>query len=191
VLPLISSNSIGWRALRVACVILSGIIAAMVLSRVLRPHCTASEVSAWVCGPPLGYAVSTGALSHLRRGQWLRTVMMALAVGIGSLAACGITITNLTDNLDVGKQLHTMAEMRQIAKEIEHGRSVEERRDGWGTPYLIRRDVAGYTIVSFGDCGNPDVPVGSEYSAGPTTGFKADIVFANGQFIRYPRGRLE
>ena len=164
------------------------IIVTMVLRRVSRPHCSESEVAAWVCGPPLGYALSTGIITQLRR-DWLRTTMMAMVVGMASFAACGITITNLTGTIDIGKQRSTMAQMRQIAKEIEEGRSVEGRRDKWGTPYLIRRDGPNYTIVSFGNCGTPDVPSGSEYPVGPTSGSKADIVFADGRFIRYPRGR--
>jgi len=114
--------------------------------------------------------------------------MTALVVGMVSLTGCGIAVPNLLGTIDVGMQRYTMAQMRQIAKEIEEGRSVEGRSDGWGTPYLIRRDGAGYTVVSFGNCGDPDVPNGSEYPVGPTTGFDADIVLANGQFIRYPQG---
>jgi len=171
-------------------ILLTGILATFVFLRVSGSHCSESLVLGSIWGPPLGFALATATLTHLRRGQWARTTAIALAVGIGAFLVCLITFTNLLGTIDVGKQRYTMSHMREIAQAIQEGRSVEAQVDGWGTPYLIRRDGANYTIVSFGNCGIPDLPRGSEYSIGPTNGFEADIVLINGQFTRYPLGSI-
>jgi hypothetical protein len=69
------------------------------------------------------------------------------------------------------------------------------RLDGWGHPYLVWSDSKTYLVV----CGGADGVLDVDYRApqdpvaglakdpSVTAGPDADIVFANGQFVRWPR----
>jgi hypothetical protein len=67
--------------------------------------------------------------------------------------------------------------------------------DGWKGAY--RYQVWGedsedgptdYAIVSAGMGGEFEFPDARQYESGSTQNFRADIVFSNGQFLRYPQG---
>jgi tetratricopeptide (TPR) repeat protein len=56
-------------------------------------------------------------------------------------------------------------------------------KDGWGNKYVVASDAEGYQLRSLGKDGQPDSGAG-----GPTSSFKADIIFSNGQFSQWPEG---
>lgn len=109
-----------------------------------------------------------------------------------------------------GRQKRTMADMRQCAVALEmYGQAygiypetddpAELRsllleftqmpeNDGWGQPWRVQVTSFSYTIVSYGKCGEPDDPSLTSYETGTTTGFQSDIVYANGEFVRWPEG---
>ena len=162
-----------------------------VLAAILGHHCTESQDQALTFGAPIGFGLAAAILAHARQGRGQQTAAIGLIVVAGSTFACSIAVANLFGAIDRGKQKYTMADMRRIATGIEDGHAVEGRVDGCGTPYLIQRSGSSYTIVSFGDCGVPDVPLGTKYPSGTTASFKDDIVFADGHFIRYPLGTMQ
>jgi hypothetical protein len=178
----------GWRVLRFVTIVASGVVAMRVLTEILGRHCTGSLYPSLSPGTPVGFSLAAAALSYARHGRWPRTAAIALIVLLGSFVGCSITASNLFGAIDRGKQKYTMARMQEIARAIEAGRSAEHPADGWGTPFLIERSGTSYTIVSFGDCGEPDIPRGAKYSGGTTIRFSDDIVFSDGRFIRYPQG---
>ena len=184
----ISSDAIGWRVLRFVTIVVSGVVAMRVLTEILGRHCTSSLYPSLSLGAPVGFGLAASALSYARHRHWPRTAAIALIVLVGSFIGCSITASNLFGAIDRGEQKYTMAGIQEIARAIEAGRPVERPVDGWGTPLLIERNGTSYTIVSFGDCGEPDIPRGAKYSEGTTVRFSDDIVFADGQFIRYPQG---
>ncbi len=109
-----------------------------------------------------------------------------------------------------GRQKWTMAAMRDISEGIELYRSqqggyptannAEELRrelsglqaiplrDAWGEPWQVSATGSGYTIVSYGKCGEADLPGGGAYAPGCTASFDADIVLVNGHFVCWPEG---
>ena len=109
-----------------------------------------------------------------------------------------------------GRQKRTMADMRQCATALEmYGQAygvypetddpVELRallleftrmpeHDGWLQPWRVQVTNYSYTIVSYGKCGEPDYPSLTDYQNETTTGFQSDIVYANGEFVRWPEG---
>lgn len=68
------------------------------------------------------------------------------------------------------------------------------RVDPWGHPYLIWSDTTSYLIVCTAADGEPDVPYkepgaltgGIEDEVVPTFTAEADIVYADGRFVRFP-----
>ena len=58
-------------------------------------------------------------------------------------------------------------------------------KDGWNLAFMYNVNANGstYAITSYGKDGTA-----GPTSAGPTTSFNADIIFANGQFTRFPDG---
>jgi len=56
--------------------------------------------------------------------------------------------------------------------------------DGWRGKIDLHSEPQGYTIISYGRCGDPDPLPRAE---GTTVGFEADIVFRNGEFVQLPR----
>lgn len=184
----VESDSIVWASLRAIGILFGGLLATAVLGRCLDAHCSESLVLASIVGPPFGFGLASGVLSHLRRRQWSRTVVVTLIVGFVSFVVCGIYMPTIFGTVNRGKQKWTLADMRRIGHEIEDGRAVDHEVDGWGTPYEIRHRGASYTIISYGDCGVPDVSAGTNRLGGTTTNFSDDLVYSDGQFVRYPVG---
>ncbi len=109
-----------------------------------------------------------------------------------------------------GRQKRTMADMRQCAVALEmygqtHGTYPETEdpdelrsllleftsmpeHDGWDRPWRVRVSSHSYTLVSHGKCGEPDDPSLDHYENETTTSFQSDIVYANGEFVRWPEG---
>lgn len=184
----VSSDAIGWRLLRLASVVVTGFVGIQVMAEILGRHCTQSLDVAVTIGAPTGIGLSAATLSHARHRRWQRTMAVGLMVIAGSFVACSVADDNLLGAIDRGKQKYTMNDMRAIGRAIEAGHPVQGRVDAWGTKYLVQQVGSSYTIVSFGDCGEPDVSPGTKYASGATNLFKDDIVFADGHFVRYPAG---
>lgn len=184
----VHGDSIPWAALRLTSILIGGMLATAAVGRCLDPHCSESLIWGSIVGPPLGFGLASGVLSHLRRRHWPRTVAMTLSVAFVSCVFCATTVPTLFGTVDRGKQKWTIADMRRIGHEIEAGRPIDRAVDGWGTSYEIQRQGKSYTIVSYGDCGAPDVPAGTDRLAGATTQFSDDLVYSDGHFVRYPMG---
>jgi general secretion pathway protein G len=139
--------------------------------------------------------------------------LIAVAI-LGILAA--IAIPNLLTAMQRAKQKRTMADVRSVATAVEayavdakqypSASSVEALqpllapkyirtlpvKDGWGHPFRYTCTPEGrcdtYVLSSAGKDGVFEVGEGEPYEPGPTTNFDNDIVFSNGQFVRYPEG---
>ena len=141
------------------------------------------------------------------RGFTLIELLIVVAV-IGVLAA--IAIPNLVNAIQRSRQSKTMADMRMIGEGaeayqndhsfyplIDNGTAVDlaphlqiyiqkfNDLDGWSLPIRYDSDGTHYTMVSTGADGVDTLP----WSAGPTSTFEADIVFADGNFFQWPEGR--
>jgi general secretion pathway protein G len=144
-------------------------------------------------------------------------IVVAVVVGffvmimvVGMLAA--IAIPNLLNAIQRGKQKRTMADMRTIATAIEaHGTdhnafptatSVDElipalvptyaqslpTKDAWEHPFDVSTTGLTYTLRSAGKDERYEVDDPALYTRGATTSFADDLVFSNGEFVRYPEG---
>jgi len=135
---------------------------------------------------------------------------MMLVAMIGIIAA--IAIPNLLNAIQRGKQKRTMSDVRAIATAVEsratdfnaypEATSVDElipvlvptyapslpMKDGWEQPFDVRTTGLTYTIRSSGKDKLFEVDDPNLYERGVTTSFAADIVFMNGEFVRYPEG---
>lgn len=140
--------------------------------------------------------------------------LFVILVIIGILAA--IAIPNLLLAMDRSKQKRTMVEMRTIGTALE-GYAADRKVypqpevleqslvptyarelplvDGWGRPMRYEcRSVMNdgrcdlYSIGSSGKDGVFEFESLSEYEPGATTSFNNDIIFADGNFVRYPGG---
>jgi hypothetical protein len=60
--------------------------------------------------------------------------------------------------------------------------------DPWGQAYVFRSSADHYALVSYGDCGDPDVDSLDAYHDGPSATKEADIVLRDGVFTTYPSG---
>lgn len=176
-----------------------------------------SDVSAWTPEEAAVWnragvtSMSGGVIAAVLGGVFL--VMIPI---VGIIAA--IAIPNFLNAVDRGKQKRTIADLRGIATAIEAFAvdqdaypalgaefvPVEALRealvptyitaipasDGWAYPMYVRITEAGYTLVSSGKDGVPDVEgfAYGEGDYGTTDTFNADIVVVNGEFVRYPGG---
>jgi type II secretory pathway pseudopilin PulG len=140
-------------------------------------------------------------------------VVLLLVVAV----VAAITVPNLTNAIQRGRQKRTMSELRSLGTAVEsyqvdHGYlpqifgdalSVEvlrphfvptycrelTPRDAWGRPYVwSTMDGVSYTLASRGKDGRPETRLPP---AGATTNFNRDIYFSNGQFSIYPEGTME
>ena len=62
--------------------------------------------------------------------------------------------------------------------------------DGWGG-IGFEPKAQNYAVVCLGTDGLPEVKDPWSYPHGPTTDYANDIVYSDGQFIRYPEGRSQ
>lgn len=97
------------------------------------------------------------------------------------LDAIGKAMVNYA--IDVG-DYPTISDIKEL-KKLLHPTYIRTMsvNDGWGNEYIVKSDAAGYELRSLGKDGQPD-----SGSAGATSSFRADIVFANGQFAQWPEG---
>jgi general secretion pathway protein G len=140
------------------------------------------------------------------RGFTLIEVLVVVAI-IGLVA--GISIPNLLSALDRARQKRSMADIRAVseaiemyqtdhmfypryadvtAENLEHSLAIYVKRynsfDGWNHAFLYSSDGERYTLRSLGSDGQND----SSPVLGPTTTFKADIIFSQGVFVQWPEG---
>lgn len=128
---------------------------------------------------------------------------------------------NLTLAVKSARARHAMADLRSISTAAEQfsvdhnsypvAASIDElarilepqyvkklpHADDWGNPYryFVRRiqkdEPQNYVVVCLGSDGIPEVKDPWSYPQGPTTDYANDIVYSDGQFIRYPEGRSQ
>ncbi|MHB0972133.1 MAG: zinc-ribbon domain-containing protein [Thermoanaerobaculia bacterium] len=132
----------------------------------------------------------------------------AVVAFIGILAA--IAIPNLLTAMQRAKQKRTMADMRSIALEIDRFATDNNQlpqaddiqglkttvatyanivtSDGWASEMRYGTDGTNYWLISAGKDAMYETDDPRMYGEGATTNFDCDIVFVNGQFVRYPEG---
>ena len=143
-------------------------------------------------------------------GFTLIELLIVVAI-IGIIAA--IAIPNLLNAIDRGKQKRSMADLRSVGTACEEYQIDENfyprnfttltnvsgmsqylepiyirrapREDGWGWNLLYGSDAGGtgYTLRSTGKDGLTQAVFGE------TTDFDCDIIFQNGSFTAFPKGR--
>jgi type II secretory pathway pseudopilin PulG len=160
-------------------------------------------------GAPARVALPGGRTSNL-------PLVLGIAIGIfvvigiaGILAA--IAIPNLLTAMQRAKQKRTMADIRSLATSLESyavdnndkypvAARVEDlspvlepkyatrlpRRDAWEHELRYVTWTGGYAISSGGSDGVFEHTSPDEYTKGTTQDFDCDLVYANGEFIRYP-----
>ena len=123
-----------------------------------------------------------------------RSLYRAGILGFLLCVALSIQLPSLSGAVGRSKQVKTMAAMRGLGAEFDTQLSALPslqrfgQADAWGNPILIATQPGRYVLVSFGECGVPDGPDPWHYAPGPTGFFNSDIVYSNGQFLRYPEG---
>jgi type II secretion system protein G len=141
-----------------------------------------------------------------QKGFTLIELLIVVAI-IGIIAA--IAIPNLLNAIDRGKQKRTMADMRSIGTAVE-SYAVDNNfyprnqstipttlispiyikttpaTDGWNNAWVFASNANGsqYTITSY----TKDAITDGTTTGGQTNDFNCDIVFANGQFFKWPQG---
>jgi type II secretory pathway pseudopilin PulG len=139
------------------------------------------------------------------------------AGSVGILSA--IAVPNLLNAVQRGKQKRTMSDMRSVGVAVEsfivdNGKApgpttgyvpVEQMKaklqptyikllptqDAWGDPLLYWSNEQEYIVRSDGKDGRQDEEYGEKIEPGATNKFTNDIIYSNGQFIRWPEGTQE
>ena len=120
----------------------------------------------------------------------LRVALLGVALSL----VLSIQLSNVFGAIGRSKQVKTMAALRALGVPFDkHLATLPTSRrfgpaDAWGNPIVIATQPGRYVIVSFGECGIPDRPDPWRYPAGPTSSYDDDVVYSNGQFLRYPEG---
>ncbi len=141
-------------------------------------------------------------------GSTLAVVALVLVVGMGVMGIlAAIAIPNLLTAMQRAKQKRTMADMRQIAAQIEKYREANRKLpegstsaelpsaihsnilvDGWGHNLRYATDGQNYWLVSAGKDGVFETEKPEEYAQSTTTTFNSDIVIENSEWLRVPEG---
>ncbi len=123
-----------------------------------------------------------------------RALLRAALLGVTLSLVLSIQLSHLFGAIGRSKQVKTMSALRALGASLDKQLAAlptSQRfgpSDAWGNPILIATQPGRYVIVSFGECGIPDSPDPWRYAPGPTSFFDADVVYSNGQFVRYPEG---
>ena len=165
-----------------------------ILALVTRPcrHLTLQWLLFWS-------AVGTAVTFYLAYQLFLprpvgHSLFRAGVLGAALCVVLSIQLPNLFGAIGRSKQVKTMAALRTLGAELDTRLpalpSLQRfgQPDAWGNPILIATQPGRYVLVSFGECGVPDGPDPWHYVPGPTAHFNSDIVYSNGQFLRYPEG---
>jgi len=184
--------------------------------RVVLEGCSLVDKWAWVAIPVLiAFATFLFRWLHSFVGGdtdllGSRTTFLVSLMVLFSLSAWFI-LPNMTGAIDRGRQKRTMADMRTVGMALadyrdSHGvypqmndpRELQQEltgylralptHDGWHNPFVFHMSSTSYTLVSWGKCGQPDIPSSLECPPGTTADFRADIVYSDGKFARWPQG---
>jgi hypothetical protein len=113
--------------------------------------------------------------------------MLAVVLTGGvALFATAVIVPNSFGAPERARRARAMADLRDIGRQLDAGATPELRDDPWGAKYVVRQTSGGYSIISFGECSEPDVPPGQSYPEGPTRSPECDLVYSDGRFTRYP-----
>jgi type II secretion system protein G len=149
-------------------------------------------------------------MKSARSGFTLVELLIVVAI-IGIIAA--ISIPNLLNAIQRGKQKRTMGDMRTCATAdqayaVDNGQLVVApvgafsslrtffettyvnklpTKDGWSTDFSYVAVTNEFTITSYGKDRNAGGG-GAIAANGGTTNFKNDIVFSTGTFVQFPDG---
>jgi len=130
-----------------------------------------------------------GALTHVRAHRWVATLASA---SLAALATFMLSFAIIPGGRGVPQRARAavaMSQMRAIAGQLHAGRPTG-LIDPWCHPYEIAASPSGYTVISYGQDGVRDVPLGEPYPNGPATSYTNDLVFTAGRFTRYPEGLI-
>ncbi|MFC2172633.1 type II secretion system protein GspG [Acidobacteriota bacterium] len=143
-----------------------------------------------------------------KRGFSILELLIVITI-IGVIAA--IAIPNLLKAMNRGKQKRTMSDIRTIGVSVESysvdndlpPQSVSQiilaniqghleptfikilpAQDAWKAQFVYRAKNKEYSLRSFGKDGVSEGEVGP----GETRNYNCDIIFSDGQFVRYPVG---
>ena len=164
------------------------------LGHVIQPcrHLALRSLLFWsALGTAVTYYLSYQLLARRAIGH---SLLRAGLLGAGLSLILSIALSNLFSAIGRSKQVKTMAALRVLGAQLDPLLSslpAGQRfgpPDAWGNPILIATQPGRYVLVSFGECGIPDVSDPWHYLPGPTAFYNADAVYSNGQFLRYPDG---
>ena len=164
------------------------IIATVSLVLVGRPCRLSAVYTALIWGPPAGPAIAAALLELRGRRRWLPALGAFLVVGIASLLVTLVIIPNTFGAIDRSRQKRAIADIRSIGQQLASGERIPPIDDPWGHPYIAQQSSDHYSVISWGECSEPDFPDGTPYPNGPTESPDCDIVFSDGTFVRYPLG---
>jgi hypothetical protein len=170
------------------------------LAFALARPCRISDIVALLTGslaawPALGYLLYLrfGCSRTLPASLW-RAVLLAF----GLWATVNILLSNLVGAVPRAKQVRAVAQLRALSGSLDSQRANHALNTGshlgpldpWGHPLrIIVTSPDHYFLISYGECGDPDVASPLAYGPStPTTDSAADIVVSDGVFIRYPEG---
>ena len=186
--PLVHSNDAIWRLARVAIAVLAAALLCGAIARFI-PACDYVPIASGLFwGPVLGPAFTVGFFARARGRSWPEVAGRAALTGGVILVVSALVLPNYFSVIARWKRQAAMRDLGAIGAEIVAGRDPGVRKDPWGNPYVTQKGAGGYTVISYGLCGEPDVPPGEAYTPGVTRSPKDDLVFSNGIFVRYPEG---